>query len=461
MSRKYSFLFLILLVAAMLLGVMSLPALASESGGGHSNLGAHLSLFTVIPFVGLLLSIAIFPLVFPHWWHKNTSQAIVSFLWATPILVFFLFSLHEYMPLLHSLEEYVAFIFLLGSLFTISGGIALTGDLKASPKVNTAFLAIGAVLANFIATTGASMILIRPLLQTNKERKNIGHIPLFFIFIVSNIGGCLTPLGDPPLFLGFLRGVPFFWTLKLFPEWLLMIGILLTVFYLYDSYQYKKEKPIDLKHDAEDIEPLRIKGKRNFILLLGVILSVLFSKHLGYGREAIMLALSVISVYITPKEAHKRNDFNFYPIKEVAILFAGIFVTMIPALLILQARGGELGLDQPWQFFWMTGVLSSFLDNAPTYLTFSSLAMGVFGLEGNLHDLILYSPEAENLLRAISLGAVFMGANSYIGNAPNFMVKSISEQTGVDMPSFFGYIFYAGVILFPFFLLITVILQFF
>lgn len=438
----------------------AVPALAS--GGEHSELGNHLPLIAIIPFVGLLLSIAILPLYKPRWWHHNRNQGLVALGWSMPILIYFLIFLHEYTPLIHSLEEYIAFIALLGSLFTISGGISLTGDLKASPKINTLFLAIGAVLANVIGTTGASMILIRPMLQTNKERERIRHIPLFFIFIVSNIGGTLTPLGDPPLFLGFLRGVPFFWTLKLFPQWALMIVMLLAVFYIYDRSQYKKESIADIECDNTHIEPIKITGRWNFLLLGGVILSVLFSHYLGYVREAIMLALSIISYYITPKEAHKSNDFNFYPIKEVALLFAGIFITMIPALLILQARGGGLGINEPWQFFWMTGILSSFLDNAPTYLTFTSLASGVFNLapDASLLDLITHSPEAELLLKAISLGAVFMGANSYIGNAPNFMVKSISEQNDVKMPSFFGYMLYSVVILVPFFIIITLILQF-
>ena len=428
---------------------------AAHAAAGHGSLAASLPWYTVVPFVLLLLSIAVLPLVAHHWWEQLRNRAIVSFGLSLPIAIALWGpGRHE---LLHSMYEYVAFIALLGSLFVVSGGIVLSGDLRATPRINTAFLAVGAILANFIGTTGASMLLIRPFLKTNSERNNIKHLPIFFIFVVSNIGGCLTPLGDPPLFLGYLRGVPFTWTLHLLPEWLVMIGLLLAVFYVWDTVQVKKETAAAMRADVERVNPLELRGKRNLILVLGIIGSVFIPMP---WRALAMFAIAVISYKMTPRHLHLANRFTFFPINEVAILFAGIFVTVVPALVLLEANGEALGVEHPWQFFWLTGLLSSFLDNAPTYLTFTSLGLGVLGLPGGGPDSLLHlvqHPEGVEILKAISLGAVFMGANTYIGNAPNFMVKSICEERRLSMPSFFGYMGWSALILFPLFAIVTLI----
>ncbi len=401
--------------------------------------------WSVLPFIGLLLSIATLPLFAPHWWEDNKHKAWVGLAFSIPILLVIV--QNDPALLFATTGEYIAFIALLGSLFVVSGGIVLDGDLRATPAVNTAFLAVGAILANFIGTTGASMILIRPFLRTNTERKNIAHLPIFFIFMVSNIGGCLTPLGDPPLFLGFLQGVPFTWTLSLWPEWLTMVASLLVVFYCLDTYWWNKETPKAVKSDHAHVEPLRLRGRRNLICLAGIVWAVFLPEPV---RELVMVAMGYLGYRWTPKDYRKKNAFTFLPIAEVAILFAGIFITMVPALVLLRQHGHEFGITQPWQFFWLTGALSSFLDNAPTYLTFVSLGQGL-GLGGPILGLPV------ELLRAISLGAVFMGANTYIGNGPNFMVKAIAEQAKVKMPSFFGYMAYSMTILIPLFLLVTVI----
>lgn len=411
----------------------------------------NLSIYTVFPFIILLLCISILPISHSRFWHKNRNKAIISFLISLPVFIYFL--VIDVGQIFHTSLEYFSFIILLFSLFTISGGIVLKGDIRATPYVNTMFLAGGAILANLIGTTGASMVLLRPLLQTNSERKYIWHLPIFFIFLVSNIGGCLTPVGDPPLFLGYLRGVPFLWALKLFPMWLLSVSLVLLVFLFFEIYYYKKETPESLKLDREKIEKLRIEGKFNILLVLGVILTVFFKISTPY-RELIMITLAIVSYFITSKSIHNYNNFNFYPIKEVAILFAGIFITMVPALLLLHTKGKEIGITEPYQFFWLTGTLSSFLDNAPTYLAFFSLGQGVS--EGICYG-IKIAGVSENILKAISCGAVFMGANTYIGNGPNFMVKSIAEQFGVKMPSFLGYMKYSVLILIPIFIIITLI----
>jgi len=339
----------------------------------------------------------------------------------------------------------------------------LRGDLRATPAVNTSFLAVGALLANLIGTTGASMLLIRPLLQTNlPERKHVRHIPLFFIFIVSNCAGVLTPLGDPPLFLGYLRGVPFFWTMRLFPQWLLAIGTLLVVFYLIDRQAVAREEPSSVARDVAELRPLELHGRQNFLYLLGVVAAVLFSPALPEGaardgvRLGVMVVMTALSLATTSAELRTENGFSFRPILEVAVLFAGIFATMIPALEILRMRGAEFGVTAPWHFFWLSGGLSSFLDNAPTYLTFASLAQGL-GPGADLPVHLTGGPVSETLLAAISCGSVFMGANSYIGNGPNFMVKAIAEEQGVAMPSFAGYMAWSGVILIPIFVVVTLV----
>ncbi len=409
------------------------------------GLGQTLSLLWVLPFAGLLLCIAVLPLAIPHLWEKNRVKAIVALLFGLPVAIHV--ARIDLAAVLHELHEYVSFIILLGSLFTVSGGLVLRGDIRATPRTNAIFLGAGAVLANLVGTTGASMLLIRPLLRTNAQRKRTRHLPVFFIFLVSNVGGSLTPLGDPPLFLGFLRGVPFLWTLRLLPLWAFAVGVLLVLFYLWDRRAYAREAAADLALDATAAQPLSLAGSLNLLYLAGVIGSVFLPTP---WRELGMAAMGLLSVATTPRELRKENEFSYAPIVEVAVLFLGIFLAMIPALAILQARGGELGIRVPWQFFWTTGALSSFLDNAPTYLTFLSLAQGL-GLQAE----VVGVPHAH--LLAISAGAVFMGANKYIGNGPNFMVKAIADRTTIRAPSFFGYMAYALAILIPTFVLVTAV----
>ena len=394
-----------------------------------------------------------------NWWDSNRNKTILSVIVSLPVLA-------VVMPcdpnlLMHSLLDYVSFLTLLGALFVISGGIYVKGEFAGTPLVNTIFLAVGALLANLIGTTGASMLLIRPYMRANQARQRKSHLIIFFIFMVSNIGGLLTPLGDPPLFLGFLRGVPFHWTLTLIPQWALAITILLVVFNIFDQYVFVKEDVETPGALAEDVQPHRrihVQGGINVFYLMGVMGAAILSGYFGWPRgiqESIMLTMAVLSWYTTPRAVHHANHFHFHPIAEVAALFLGIFITMIPALEILHARAVSLDLKDPWQFFWMSGALSSFLDNAPTYLTFTAMASGLVG--GRVDDLsaLLHSGAGEALLAAVSCGSVFMGANTYIGNGPNFMVKSIAERSGIKMPSFGGYMLYSGLILIPLFLVIT------
>jgi Na+/H+ antiporter NhaD/arsenite permease-like protein len=394
----------------------------------------------------MLLAIAVLPLWIPHWWESNGNKLLVACVLGLPVLV--LYVMRRPAALVGMGEEYVSFIILLAALYVVSGGVILRGDLVATPLTNTGFLAVGAVLASVVGTTGASMLLIRPLLQTNRERARVKHTVIFFIFIVSNVGGMLTPLGDPPLFLGYLQGVPFTWTFRLWPPWLLMVGILLLVYFVWDSTQYARERPEAIRRDRARVVPLRAHGGLNALWLASIVLAVAFLRE--PAREVVMLALMAISLWRTPRDIRRANGFTASPILEVAVLFFGIFLTMIPALELLRARGHELGVRQPWQFFWATGALSSFLDNAPTYLAFLALGQGL-GLPAD----VVGVPRA--ILAAISVGAVAMGANTYIGNGPNFMVKSIAEEAGVKMPSFFGYMLYSGLVLVPLFVAVTVL----
>jgi len=404
------------------------------------------SLPWALPFVALLLAIAVLPLASPHFWESNLRKLGVAAVLGLPVLVLYLRARPA--ALGHAVVDYVSFIVLLGGLFVISGGILLEGDLEATTRTNALLLGVGALLASFVGTTGASMLLIRPLLQTNRERKHVAHTVVFFIFLVSNIGGCLTPLGDPPLFLGYLIGVPFTWTLRLFVPWLFTVTLVLLVYVAWDLREHAREARPDLKRDFYEVRRLRLAGKENLALLLGVLAAVAFLK--APWRELLIVGLALVSYRQTDPELRKANRFTFRPILEVAALFAGIFVTMLPALHILQARGGELGVREPWQFFWATGALSSFLDNAPTYLTFLAFAKGL-----GLAPEVVGVPH--EILVAISLGAVFMGANTYIGNGPNFMVRSIAENAGVRMPSFGGYMLYSGAVLLPIFVVVTLV----
>ena len=403
-------------------------------------------LYFVAPFVAMLLAIAVCPLWVPHWWEPNRSKFIVSTVLGFPVLVFY--GIWHPAALVRTTEDFVSFIVLLSGLFVISGGILLRGDLVATPATNVAFLALGGVLASFIGTTGASMLLIRPLLQTNAERTRVKHTVIFFIFVVSNVGGMLTPLGDPPLFLGYLEGVPFAWTFRLWPHWGLMLAVLLAAFFVYDSVQFSREPLSAIRRDRARLEPLRLHGRLNAVWLVGVVLAVALLA--APWREAVIVVLAAVSLKTTAQRIRHANGFSAGPMIEVTVLFAGIFLTMIPALDLLRMRGDELGVRAPWQFFWASGILSSFLDNAPTYLTFLALGQGL-----RLPADVVGVPEA--VLAAISVGSVAMGANSYIGNAPNFMVKAIAEEAGVKMPSFFGYMLYSGAILVPLFIGVTLV----
>ncbi len=365
--------------------------------------------------------------------------------------------------LLHSLLDYFSFICLLSALFIISSGIYIRGEFAGTPLVNTAFLAVGALLANVVGTTGASMLLIRPYIRANHARQRKSHLVVFFIFIVANIGGLLTPLGDPPLFLGFLRGIPFQWTLSLIPQWAVAVGSLLIAFNIYDQYVFNKEDVATPGALTEQVQPhrrLHIEGSGNFIFLAGVMAAAILAGSFGWPRgiqELLMIAMAALSWFTTSQAIRKSNHFHIHPILEIAALFLGIFVTMIPALEILNARAASLNLREPWHYFWMSGILSSFLDNAPTYLTFTAMSSGVLG--GSAENLagLLHSAFGESLLAAVSCGSVFMGANTYIGNGPNFMVKSIAERSGIRMPSFVGYMVYSFLFLIPLFILETLI----
>lgn len=421
----------------------------------------EISFWSVLPFVGILLCIAILPLVYAHWWHQNVNKLIVSIGLSIPVVVY-LAILGRMGDVKHQiLLDYIPFLALLGSLFYISGGIVLRGNIAPTAQNNTVILGLGSILASLIGTTGASMLLIRPLLRNNETRRYKVHTVIFFIFCVSNIGGLLTPLGDPPLFLGYLRGVPFEWTLKLFPEWLVTLTILLTIYYFWDRYYYKKDHGDKIRNTNE---ATRVVGGVNFLLLMGVVLTVAFvNEHYEPFRSLIksneyfkllqvipLLVLCGLSYILTNKTFRKENKFHWHPILEVAALFLGIFVTMIPALILLKTHGASLGIDTPFKYFWATGLFSSFLDNAPTYVVFLTLAQGS-------ETVAFVVEQMPNVLAGISLGAVFMGANTYIGNAPNFMVKAVAEDAGIKMPTFLEYMIYSIAILMPVFALVSYI----
>ncbi len=471
----------IIFFAISILFLFPSTAFAAE----HSNLGELLPIWSILPFVGMLLSIAIFPLIAPHWWEKN--QPKVAALWSMIFLVPFCiaFGLGETVYQLVEIVflDYIPFIVLLFGLFAVAGGIHLKGTLAGTPKMNTLLLFIGTLLSSWIGTTGSSMLMIRPLIKANHWRQKKAHVVIFFIFLVSNIGGCLTPVGDPPLLLGFLRHVPFFWTMRLFPIMMLNTVILLTIFFILDHRYHKQElaegrSPVD--PDAPK-EPLKIEGLHNLIFLLMIIGAVILNgavvKFPFFADQVtgelhgipiagvifpynsileilIILIAAFLSLKTTATKIRKENQFTWGPIHEVAVLFVGIFITMIPALAILKARGASLGITDAEHFFWCTGMLSSFLDNAPTYLVFLTTA-GALGETVGVATSVGVIPET--ILMAISAGSVFIGANTYIGNAPNFMVRSIAEENGIKMPSFFGYMAWSLTCLIPVFILDTLI----
>lgn len=467
------------LLAVLVWGFSYSSAGAAAAGAPHLE-GADLGPIWVLPFVGILLSIAIFPLVAPTFWHHNFGK--ISAFWGlaflAPFTLLFGWELALFELLHVALLEYIPFIILLLSLFTVAGGVRLKGSLRGTPAVNTLILLIGTVIASWMGTTGAAMLLIRPIIRANEWRRHRIHIIVFFIFLVANIGGSLTPLGDPPLFLGFLKGVEFFWpTTEMFVPMLAVAIPLLLIFYAFDSYLFHKE---DLsaapQPEGEEVEKLGLEGTVNILLLGGVVASVLMSGIWRPGisvdifhvtvelqnvtRDLLLIGIALLSLKLTDSESRKANGFSWFPIVEVAKLFAGIFVTIVPAIAILKAGtdgalaviiesvSGPGGEPVNPMYFWATGILSSFLDNAPTYLVFFNTAGG--------DPQALMGP-MNNTLLAISAGAVFMGANTYIGNAPNFMVRAIAEERGIAMPSFFGYMVWSCLILLPLFVIVTFI----
>lgn len=419
------------------------------------------------PFAALLFAIAFLPVVVPHFWEHHRNKALVSLACALPVGIFLL--ARDWRELAATLLDYGAFIGLLAALFTISGGIYLRGALPGTSRALAVLFVAGAVLANLIGTTGASMVLIRPLLRATATRRHRVHTIVFFIFIVSNAGGLLTPMGDPPLFLGFLNGVPFAWTLRLWPEWLTVVAALVAAFFLFDMLLLRREPPGDAVPRTAAERP-GLEGAHN-VVLLGVVVGVLlaggyvvfpldgpaiFGEPFGEAlakivQMAAMAGVAFVSYRLTTKSLHERNEFSFGPIVEVAVLFAGIFIAMVPALLILEGQGAKLGVNQPWQFFLTAGALSSMLDNAPTYLTFTSLAKGVAGVGSHGLAGLVSDPAGATYLAAVSAGAVFFGAMTYIGNAPNFMVRAIAREAGVLMPSFVGYVAWSAAVLLPVF----------
>jgi len=481
----------------LLLTIPELSFAAAHLGDAWFLDGAGISALWIIPFGGMLLSIALGPIIAPQFWHHHYGK--ISVMWAFIFIIPFFFayglSITSYEVIHILIVDYVPFIILLFALFTVSGGIRLKGTLVGTPVVNTLILIIGSILASWMGTTGAAILLIRPILRANEHRKYKVHTVVFFIFTIANIGGSLTPLGDPPLFLGFLKGVSFFWTLEhMMLPMLFALAILFIVYFIIDTILYNKEgKP---KPENLTKEKLALEGSVNFLLLAGIIGAVIMSGiwkpdpnaaadasiwanapiaitiyHVPLylnelARLILLIACAGLSIKLTNPVSRQLNGFNWEPISEVAKLFFGIFVTMIPALKILQAgKNGALtsivslvtnddGTPVNIMYFWVTGLLSSFLDNAPTYLVFFSTAAGDLSNPANITHLMT---DMSTTLLAISCGAVFMGANTYIGNAPNFMVRSIAEQQGVKMPSFFGYMLWSMCILIPLFLLVGII----
>jgi Na+/H+ antiporter NhaD/arsenite permease-like protein len=461
----------------------------AAADGHHGDAAPAPPVPTVLPFMILLAAIAILPLTpqFSHWWEHNSSKLLVAGLLAAVTLAYYTF-FHRHPVELHFpshavvapaatgaswgvagavlanalLSEYVPFIVLLFALYCVTGGVRIEGDLEATPTVNTAFIGIGALAASFIGTTGAAMLLVRPLLETNRERRHVAHTLVFFIFVVCNCGGCLLPIGDPPLFLGYLEGVDFLWTLSLWKPWLLVNGLLLAIYWAWDAFfAHPHESARDLARDARMAGALKVSGLwPNALLMAGVIAAVALldpSKAFPgtdwhpwvFLREAVLVGLVGLSLLLGSREVRRKNGFTYGAILEVAALFVGIFICMQPALAILNERGASLGIESPRAFFWATGSLSSVLDNAPTYLVFFKTAQAMPSPGETMAGVDVAR------LAAISLGAVFLGAMTYIGNGPNFMVKAIAEQAGVKMPSFFGYVLYSLGVLLPVFLLMS------
>jgi Na+/H+ antiporter NhaD/arsenite permease-like protein len=424
--------------------------------------GHDIPLYALAPFILMLGSIAVLPLVAHRFWESNKNKLIISVILGVPTAVWLIANgfIHE---LEHSMIfDYVPFIILLGSLFIVTGGIFVKTNLESSPVVNSVMLAIGAVLASFMGTTGAAMLLIRPMLNTNKNRKYKVHTVLFFIATVANCGGLLTPLGDPPLFMMYLRGAPFTWFMQLLPEWLVLNFAVILIYYFVDKHLSKKEQ-LDITSDVK--VSVSIEGKQNFIWLIGIVLSVAFinensmpflraNPYLSFIREGVMLSMALLSLKFTPQMTRIRNHFSWEPIIEVAYLFLGIFLTMVPCLTYLEIHGSDLGVDSPVKVYYFTGVLSSFLDNTPTAVTFYSLVKGMVGMNPEMLAGATVAGIPASYMKAISVSSVFFGAMTYIGNGPNFMVKAIAESQGVRMPDFFSYMIrFSIIVLLPLFII--------
>ena len=467
---------MIMAMSAMLCN--STVAFAAEKGA-EANIGETLPLVFCLPFAGMLLCIAICPLVIGPLWEKKKHYAVIfwSLAFIIPFAVYAGVATAGEEVLEVIFGDYITFIVLLFGLFCVAGNICLEGDLIGTPKLNVLLLLIGTLLSSWIGTTGASMVMIRPLIRANKWRHRKVQIVIFFIFLVSNIGGCLTPVGDPPLLMGFMKGVDFFWSIHLLPVMILNVALLLIMFFVLDSRAYKKDLLDGAKPEIKGNKArLHLTGAHNIIFLVVIIGAVILSGILpkmvpffaksihifgkaefGFEsiREVILILLAAfLSFKTTKKEVREKNNFTWEAIEEVAVLFIGIFITMIPALLILKAQGSSLGIKEPWQFFWITGALSSFLDNTPTYLVFFTTAVSL-GFSDGIKVIGGHTPQI--ILMAISCGAVFMGAVTYIGNAPNFMVRSIAEENGIKMPSFFGYLLWSVCCLIPVFIIDMII----
>lgn len=429
--------------------------------------------WAMIPFALMLLAIAIGPIVAEKFWEKNTNKLLVSVILSLPVVAFLLMR-HMGIALVDTVFfDYLPFIILLLSLYVVTGGIHFSGDLKAKPIVNTIFLALGFVLASLMGTTGAAMLLIRPVLATNQQREHKMHTVLFFIALVANCGGLLTPLGDPPLFMLFLRGASFTWFASMWAPWLFTGALLLLIYFLVDTYFYRKEDWVNLSADCREKQPMKITGGLNFLWLVGIIASVAFINsgfipamgeehaplYIKYLREIALLAMATLSLVTTSKKVrYEENKYSWDSIIEVAALFIGIFVTMAPALIFLKQHAADLGLTHIWQYYYATGALSAFLDNTPTAVAFHSMATGLSPEMMASMDTTLIAGIPEVLLKAISIGAVFFGSLTYIGNGPNFMVKSIAEASGVKMPSFFGYMIkFSLIVLLPIYILVQII----
>lgn len=486
MILKKWMIFAMLIFAMLAAGPFNCQAaVTGEAGRAAIQAAAQTAETTVpmwlcIPFAGLLLCVAVLPLVKAEWWeaHQPESVAFWSILFIVPFAVRFGAGTAFEMVLECLVNDYLTFIVLLFGLFCVTGNIMMEGDLAGSPRINVGLLAIGTILSSWIGTTGASMLMVRPVIKMNSWRKRKSHIMIFFIFLISNMGGCLTPIGDPPLLMGFMRGVPFFWSLHLLPVLLFNAAVLLFVFYWLDRRAYRKDIAEGRKPDiSKPGTDMKLTGLHNLIFVVMIVAAVILSGVLpglpafqdGEGQVrgihlfgevklaypaiieiVIILTAAFLSFRTTKGEVRRKNHFTWGAIREVAVLFIGIFITMQPALLILKAKGADLGITEPFQMFWVTGALSSFLDNTPTYLVFLTTAGSLGFKEGIATSLGMVSVP---VLTAISCSAVFMGANTYIGNAPNFMVKAISDENGVPMPSFFGYMAWSLTFLIPVFVL--------